>query len=97
MKNRQQNLVIDHFMSQFGITSKTSDFLSLLELRPLEFLWFYFWSCVFKCIPYNNRNSDTWIEGNSEQIKIFISAYDADKARVKEIIIQNRLISFECA
>ena len=80
MKSRQQNLVIDHFMSQFGITSKNCDFLSLLELCFLEFLWFCFWSCVFKCIPYKNWNSDTWIEGDLEQIKIFISTYDADKA-----------------
>ena len=88
MKNRQQNLVIDHFMSQFGITSKDCDFLSLLELCPLEFLWFCFWSCVFKCIQYNNWNSDTLIEWNLDQIKNFINAYDADKAWVKELIIE---------
>ena len=65
-----------------------SDFLRLLEFCPLEFLWFCFWSCVLNCLQYNNWKSDTWIEGNLEQIKIFNSAYDADEAWVKELVIE---------
>ena len=77
-----------------GSTSQTTFiFISLLELCPLEFYWFVFWSSVFKYIKYSSttRIVTHGYEWNLEQLKIFISAYDADKAWVKELIIEKKI------
>ena len=63
-----------------GTPETSSNFLTLLELRPLEFQCFGLWSCVFKIIiPSITRILPLEYGEDLLQIQFSICAYDGDK------------------